>query len=58
MNRIRTLLNEAARPAGTELDELWDGSNDAGSTVANGVYFYRIDVNSDEPLYGKIVVMQ
>jgi photosystem II stability/assembly factor-like uncharacterized protein len=58
MNRIRTLLNQASRPAGTELDELWDGSNDAGSTVANGVYFYRIDVGSDEPLFGKIVVMQ
>jgi hypothetical protein len=58
MNRVRTLVNQASRPQGTELDELWDGTNDAGATVANGVYFYRVDLGMDEPLFGKIVVMQ
>ena len=25
--------------------------------VPNGVYFYRIDIGDDEPLYGKIMVL-
>lgn len=58
MNRVRTLVNRARRPAGGEYDEIWDGKNDAGGTVANGVYFYRVDSGSDDPLFGKIVVMQ
>ncbi len=58
MNRVRTLINGALRASGAEYDELWDGNNDAGGLVSNGVYFYRIDLGSDEPLFGKIVVMQ
>ncbi|HLF15583.1 MAG TPA: hypothetical protein VI932_11910 [Bacteroidota bacterium] len=58
MYRIRTLINRAPRPVNGEYDEIWDGRNDAGGTVANGVYFYRIDVGSEDPLFGKIVVMQ
>lgn len=58
MNRVRTLINQAARNPGGEYDELWDGTNDAGITVANGVYFYRVDAGSADPVYGKIIVMQ
>ncbi len=58
MNRVRTLINRAPRGSNGEHDELWDGKNDAGGVVANGVYFYRIDVGTDDPLFGKIVVMQ
>ncbi len=58
MNRVRTLLNMAPRPVNIEHDEIWDGKNDAGGTVANGVYFYRIDIGGDDPLFGKIIVMQ
>ncbi len=58
MNRVRTLVNMAPRPVDAEHDEIWDGKNDAGGTVANGVYFYRIDLGDDDPLFGKIIVMQ
>lgn len=58
MNRVRTLLNNAQRPAGMELDELWDGRNDGGYLVANGVYFYSVKSDDDEPAYGKILVLQ
>ena len=58
MNRVRTLVNRASRPSGGEYDELWDGKDDGGNTVANGVYFYRVDIDSSDPLYGKIIVMQ
>ncbi len=58
MNRVRTLLHDAQRSPGREYDELWDGTTDGGTIVANGVYFYRIDIGSEEPLYGKILVIQ
>jgi len=58
MNRVRTLINQALRDVDGEYDELWDGTNDAGSVVANGVYFYRVDAGSADPVFGKIIVMQ
>lgn len=58
MNRVRTLLHDAPRDAGRSFDELWDGTTDGGKIVANGVYFYRIDIDNDEPLFGKILVIQ
>ncbi len=58
MNRVRTLLTKAQRTASAEFDELWDGRDDGGSIVPNGVYFYRLVIDSGEPLFGKILVMQ
>jgi len=58
MNKIRTLINNAKRPSSIELDELWDGRDDEERIVANGVYFYRVSVDNDVPLYGKILVLQ
>jgi hypothetical protein len=56
MNRVRTLLNIALRTG--ELDELWDGRNDTGDIVPNGVYFYRVVVDDDNPVWGKILVLK
>lgn len=58
MNRVRTLINKASRSPGAEHDEYWDGTNDDGRLVANGVYFYRIETTSGEPKFGKILVLQ
>lgn len=59
MNRVRTLVRDASRPGNSEYDELWDGRNDEGKIVANGVYFYRIALAGvSQPLYGKILVLQ
>jgi flagellar hook assembly protein FlgD len=41
-----------------ELDELWDGRDEKGIVVANGVYFYMVKTDNDEPAYGKILVLQ
>ncbi len=57
MNRVRTILRDAPRSGGTEYDEVWDGRDDTGSVVPNGVYFYRIIVAGGEPLWGKILVL-
>jgi hypothetical protein len=58
MNRVRTLLHNATRITTSEFDELWDGRNEDGQQVANGVYFYRIKIDNDEPIFGKILILQ
>ncbi len=58
MNRVRTLLTKAQRTASAEVDELWDGRDNDGTIVPNGVYFYRLIIDSGDPMYGKILVMQ
>jgi photosystem II stability/assembly factor-like uncharacterized protein len=56
MNRVRTVLSRASRVG--EHDELWDGRNDAGDIVPNGVYFYRVLFDDQDPVWGKIMVLQ
>ncbi len=58
MNRVRTLIKDATRVGGTELDEIWDGRDDVGIQVANGVYFYRVQVGGNEPVWSKVMVLQ
>jgi hypothetical protein len=58
MNRVRTVARNAARTGSEEHDELWDGTDDAGRKVANGVYLYRVVVNDGDPAWGKILVLQ
>ena len=57
MNLVRTLIQNASRNASDEIFEIWDGRDDLGNYVPNGVYFYRIDVGSDNVLFGKIMVL-
>lgn len=67
MNYVRTIVQNADRGNPTfEVNsgenngviDYWDGRDDAGNIVPNGVYFYRIEVDSNEPIYGKILVLQ
>jgi len=59
MNYVRTIIQNAPREKDLEgAPDFWDGKDDIGNTVPNGVYLYRIDVDSDTPLFGKIIVMQ
>lgn len=58
MQPVRTLIRNAQRSTGREYDEVWDGKDDEGRRVANGVYFYRIELEGSEPLWGKIFVLQ
>lgn len=58
MNRVRTLIKDAIRSTALEYDELWDGRDDNGQIIANGVYFYMIRIDNDEPRYGKILILQ
>ncbi len=58
MNLVRTLLQNASRTEPNELWTAWDGKRDDGMQVANGVYFYRIEIDKDTPVWGKILVLQ
>ncbi len=57
MNLVKTVLQNAGRGMSDEQIVSWDGRNEAGRIVPNGVYFYRIDIGSGTPLFGKIMVM-
>jgi photosystem II stability/assembly factor-like uncharacterized protein len=58
MNLVRTLLRGASRSGNREHDEIWDGRDDRGKQVANGVYFFRVETGADSPAWGKIIVLQ
>jgi len=58
MNRVRTIVKDAPRSSSFEYDEIWDGRDDENTQVANGVYFYRVVINSGDPTWGKIMVLQ
>ncbi len=58
MNLVRTVVNNVQRSGISEHDELWDGRNESGGQVANGVYFYHVIVGSSDPIWGKILVIQ
>lgn len=55
MHVVRTLIQNAPRPMG-ENEDVWDGKDDTGRTVDNGVYFYSVTITNDNPIWGKILV--
>ena len=59
MNYIRTIIQNAPRNRTLEgAPEFWDGLDDNGKYLPNGVYIYRVDIDDEEPLFGKIIYMQ
>ena len=58
MQPVRTLIQNAPRSAAFEQDEIWNGRDDSNNRVSNGVYFYRVDVDGLQPVWGKIYVIQ
>ncbi len=58
MNRVRTVIRNASRSGKNEHDEIWDGRDDTGRFAANGVYFYQVRIDDDEPTWGKIMVLK
>lgn len=58
-NYVRTIIQNVIRNKGLESSpEYWDGKDDNGNYVPNGVYFYRIEVGDNDGVYGKILVLQ
>lgn len=55
---VRTVIQNAQRTSPDVLWTVWDGKRNDGTQVSNGVYFYRIEVDKDETIWGKILVLQ
>ncbi len=55
---VTTLIEAEHRMRLVEYSESWDGRNDMGDMVANGVYFYVITTEGDEKAAGKIAVLR
>jgi len=55
MNLVRELASEDTRDGVRELT--WDGTDEGGFRVANGVYFYAVETRGD-PVRGKIHVLE
>jgi len=69
MNIVRTVIQNADRSGlihavdnfnleTNGVIDRWDGTDENGKIVPNGVYFYRIDFDNDDPVFGKIIVLQ
>ena len=55
---VTTIISGEPKDELVEYSESWDGRNDQGDTVANGVYFYLITTTTDEKAAGKIAVLR
>jgi len=56
---VKTVAVDRDRLGGVESDDIvWDGTNDKGKIVANGIYFYRVELDYGEDLWGKVVVIK
>ncbi len=54
---VRTIVRNAARSAGVEHDEVWDGKTDDGRQAANGVYYINVETGG-ESAWTKVIVLQ
>lgn len=61
-NLVRTVIQNASRNGLVDnliqQTENWDGKNEAGFFVSNGVYFYSVEINDEKPIFGKILVIR
>ncbi|MCX8106767.1 MAG: hypothetical protein N3D80_12950 [Ignavibacterium album] len=58
-NYVATVIQNASRITDNEgAPDFWNGKDDNGNFVPNGVYFYRIEIGDKDPLFGKILVLQ
>ncbi|MDR3609097.1 MAG: hypothetical protein P4L27_00875 [Ignavibacteriaceae bacterium] len=69
MHYVRTVINNVPRGEYSHVvdsrdlqtngvEDTWDGRDANGNIVPNGVYFYRIEFDSSNPVFGKILVLQ
>lgn len=62
MNLIKTIIQNAPRSGAIDVriqqTEFWNGKDEFGNVVSNGVYFYSVQIGNDEPAWGKILVIR
>ena len=58
MNLVTTLVDNQDRIGGEEYDEPWNGKNENGDVVANGVYFFKVEAPGGQTECGKLVILK
>ncbi len=57
MNLVRKVVEKRQRSAGGDYSETWNGRNEWGRIVANGVYFYKFEKKGESVFWGKIIII-
>ena len=57
MDLVTTVCEDKFRPGPGDYNEVWNGKNDYGDDVANGVYFYSVQIDGDGVYWGKVLVV-
>jgi ligand-binding sensor domain-containing protein len=57
MDLVTTVTDGKFRPGPGNYSEVWNGRNDYGDYVANGVYFYCVEIGDDGTYWGKVMVI-
>ena len=57
MRLVREVERGVYRNGGSEYDAIWNGKNDYNEEVANGVYYYKVDLPGGKSAWGKVIVM-
>ena len=57
MDLVHEVVSSKPVPAPGNHSEVWDGKNRRGDVVANGVYFYRVELEGDGVHWGKLIVL-
>ncbi|MFZ5518493.1 MAG: fibronectin type III domain-containing protein [Candidatus Zhuqueibacterota bacterium] len=56
-NLVRTLIEKNLKSAGEHTESVWDGKNDSGADVPNGIYFGLIETGEERHII-KIAVLK
>ncbi|MBN1542461.1 hypothetical protein JW992_09970 [candidate division KSB1 bacterium] len=57
MDLVCTLIESRPVIGPGDFTQVWNGRNDYGDPVANGVYFYSVELENDGIYWGKIIVL-
>jgi len=59
MDYIKTIIQNAPRNRTVDgPPEFWDGTDENGNLLPNGVYFYSVEIDDNDPIFGKIIFLQ
>jgi len=57
MDLVTTVVDGKLVPGPGDFSDVWNGRNDYGDAVANGVYFYSVDLEGDDTYWGKVMIV-
>ncbi|MFH0931450.1 MAG: FlgD immunoglobulin-like domain containing protein [Candidatus Zixiibacteriota bacterium] len=58
MKLVKTLIENEEKKEGEESEAIWDGTNEKGEIVANGIYFFKVKGPGGQEEWGKIGVIK